>query len=65
MSRMIWVLEGGHCGALVCVASDREEAMDRFREQHPEFVSFFDEADDEDLKHFELDEVVKTVGYEP
>lgn len=67
MSRMIWVWDERHCGALVCVASDQEEALDKFREQKPDWLFSVDEEDEEEprLKSYELDEVAVTLGYEP
>jgi hypothetical protein len=69
MSRMIWVWDEGHCGALICVASDREEAMDKFAEQEPTWdlspLDDDEEGDDPRLKSYELDVVAVTRGYEP
>lgn len=66
MSRMIWVWDAGYCGALICVASDREEAMEKFAVEQPTWdLNQAGDAEDGIVKSYELDEVVVTRGYEP
>jgi len=65
MSRQIWVWDEGHCGALVCVASDRQEAVDKFTEQKPDWDFSLPKQRGQRMKSYELDEVAVTRGYEP